>query len=129
MMGNLLLDGRRPFGGVEAALTEEERDGGAARGVSALEDVTVVVDPAEHQGFRWVSEAEVRDAACLVGSGETGYFAKKRAGWEDGQGEGEVKLVSEDQRQVMLEAFAKHKIGIVGQGKSSVGDARPGLSV
>ncbi|MCJ1434041.1 hypothetical protein MMC27_003407 [Xylographa pallens] len=95
------------MGSVEAPL-EEERDGMAARGLSVLEDVRVVVDPAEHQGFRWVSEAEVRDATCLVASGETGYFGKRRAGWEHGQGEGEVKLVFEDQQQVMLEAFAMH---------------------
>ncbi|MCJ1315910.1 hypothetical protein MMC15_001230 [Xylographa vitiligo] len=124
MTGDPLPDGRRASVGVEAAPMEETtRHGGAttARGLSALADVRVVVDAAEHQGFRWVSEAEVRAAPCLVGRGETGYFAKKRVGGEDGPGEGAVKLVFEDQRQVMLEAFAGHGAGGGGHGTASAG--------
>ena len=107
-MGDPVPGGLRPLVSAETPM-DAEREGMAARGLSTLEDIRVVVDPAEHQGFRWVSEAEVRDATCLVASGETGYFAKKRAGWGNNE-QGEVKLVFEDQRQVMLEAFAKHTI-------------------
>ena len=45
-----------------------------------VDGVSVRLDPEEHQAFKWVTEKEVRDA--------------------------ELKIVTEEQREVMLQAFA-----------------------
>ena len=53
-----------------------------------MEDVTVTLDPAEHQRYAWVTEEEVR-----------------------GGGSGEYPITTEQQRQMMLQAFVLHKAG------------------
>ena len=53
-----------------------------------MEDVAITLDPAEHQRYAWVTEEEV-----------------------GGRGVGAYPITTEQQRQMMLQAFALHKAG------------------
>ena len=55
--------------------------------------IEITLDPVEHQAYKWVTEEEVKIS---------------------GPAEGCLKLVSEDQRQVILQAFQMHEAGVQG---------------
>ena len=74
--------------------------------VENLDSIVVVVDPQEHQAFKWVREDEVVKATYLLQTGEEGL--RKSPGTSPETNEA-LKLVSEDQQRLILEAFSLHK--------------------
>lgn len=81
----------------------------AGPALHGLGSINVVVDPVEHQAFRWVSEQDVMDATCLLHGAETDgeTLTKKRTGLPE-DASGALKLVSRNQQRLMLEAFSVH---------------------
>ncbi|MCJ1245000.1 hypothetical protein MMC30_002201 [Trapelia coarctata] len=105
-IGNPLLAGLQQ----PASLDLEHSDEHSAKPVlESLKNVSVVLDPEEHQAFQWVTEEEVKNAICFLQLGEDS-FARNMA--EIAQMEGDLKLVSEDLRQMLLKAFALHNADI-----------------
>ncbi|MCJ1478228.1 hypothetical protein MMC13_006905 [Lambiella insularis] len=79
----------------------------------SLESIDVVVDPKEHQNFRWVSEGDVRSATCLLDGTETDVekLEKKKKGLS-AEASGALPLVSRLQQKLILESFALHNKAI-----------------
>ena len=74
-------------------------------GISNIKAVNIDLDPKEHQAARWVTEEDVKIANCFLRSGESGIDRNMR---DIAHLEGDLRLVSEDQRQLILEGFRLH---------------------
>jgi len=77
--------------------------------LDSLKNLSLVLDPNEHQALQWVTEEEVKNAVCFLQNGEDS-FARNMAEIE--QMEGDLKLVSEELQQLLLQAFALHAADI-----------------
>ena len=82
----------------------EGNDGTTPR-ISSMEAINIDLDPKEHQAARWVTEEDVKTAPCFLRSGESGIDRNMR---DIAHMEGDLRLVSEEQRQLILEAFRLH---------------------
>ncbi|MCJ1390313.1 hypothetical protein MMC18_003171 [Xylographa bjoerkii] len=71
----------------------------------SLKAIDVVVDPEEHQAFRWITEEDVAQATFVLKAGEEDF--EKRKGTAAGVN-GILSLASENQRDLMLAAFDLH---------------------
>ena len=105
-IGNPLLAGLQKFA---SPGPEHNHEYPAKLVLESLKNLSIVLDPQEHQAFQWVTEEEVRNAACFLQKGEDS-FARNMA--EIAQLEGDLKLVSEDLRHMLLKAFALHTADI-----------------
>lgn len=88
---------------------EHKHDHTAKPVLESLETLSIVLDPQEHQAFQWVTEEQVRNATCFLQKGEDS-FARDMA--EIAQMEGDLKLVSGDLQEMLLQAFALHNADI-----------------
>ncbi|MCJ1405908.1 hypothetical protein MMC11_009139 [Xylographa trunciseda] len=107
-IGNRLLAELPPLSHSHALEHGDSREGAELWGFGpqSLEAVNVVVDPEEHQAFRWTREEDLAQATVVLNSGDTDFEKRK----ETSAGtDGVLNLVSENQRELMLAAFALHK--------------------
>lgn len=73
-------------------------------GQAASDSVKVILDPSEHQAFRWVSEQELREqAVCFLNSEDDKVGTNMTLSTT---GSGSLRLVSTDQLKLMLDAFS-----------------------
>ena len=86
---------------------EDENE--AAKDIPTLETIHIDLDPKEHQAARWATEKDLKMATCFLSSGELGTDKKMS---DIAHMEGDLRLVSEDQRQLILEAFRLHNADI-----------------
>jgi len=101
---SLTFKSGKPWMKLSFEIEVQEIGGGDGSQLRTLSDIQVTLDPREHQAFRWVTEDEAKDAVCFLKEGEGG---RDRNMADIAQLEGELRLTSEDQKRVILLAFAR----------------------